>query len=292
MDGLEFVEKSVKIHRNKYDYSLVNYINNYIKIKIICPVHDIFEQIPYSHLNGVGCSKCRNRKTEGKYISEVKLVHNNYYDYSLVEYVNTVSKIKIVCPVHGVFEQIADHHLRGSKCPKCVRCKKHTKEEFIKLSNSKHFYSNYNYSLVNYKNNRTKVKIICPIHGVFEQIPKHHLNGVGCPKCKNKSKGEKMIKKILKDNNIIFKTQKTFDGCFYKKKLQFDFYLPEYNLCIEYDGIQHFKSIEWFGGVDGFLKTKLRDEIKNNFCERKQISLLRIPYNEDVTKVLYNYFNG
>ena len=104
-------------------------------------------------------------------------------------------------------------------------------------------------------------------------------DGRRCPKCK-KSKGEIEISKILDLYNIKYEEEYRFENCKFKYTLPFDFYLPEYNTCIEYDGIQHFYIIEQFGGLDGFISSKIRDTIKNIYCENNNIKLIRIPYWE------------
>jgi 5-methylcytosine-specific restriction endonuclease McrA len=128
------------------------------------------------------------RLTTKQFIKRSKVIHGDKYDYSLVEYKNARTKVKIICNKHGVFEQTPHSHLRGNGCKKCHynKSSKNAKsniksfiENSIKIHNDK-----YDYSLVKYKNSKTKVKIICPIHGVFEQIPNAHLNGQGCKKCK------------------------------------------------------------------------------------------------------------
>jgi len=103
----EFINRAEKIHRNKYDYSLVEYVNTKTKIKIICKKHGIFEQTPNNHLCGKNCPKCHdyNKLTTKEFINKAEKDHGNKYDYSLVEYVNTKTKIKIICKKHGIFEQ-------------------------------------------------------------------------------------------------------------------------------------------------------------------------------------------
>jgi len=180
----QFIEKAKTIHGDTYDYSLVEYKNNYTKVKIICPIHDIFEQRPNSHLNGNGCPECSGTKklnTE-EFIEKAKAIHGDKYDYSLVEYKNNSTKVKIICPEHGVFEQIPSSHLKGSGCSKCSGTKKLTTEQFIEKAKAIHS-DKYDYSLVKYKNNYTKVKIICPVHGTFKQRSGNHLYGQGCPEC-------------------------------------------------------------------------------------------------------------
>jgi len=120
----EFIKRSNKIHNNKYDYSLVNYINTHTKIKIICPIHKIFEQIPKSHLIGKGCNKCKyenSKKTTKKFIEQSKKIHGDLYDYSLVNYKNYKTKVDIICGEHGVFSQLPYNHCLGANgCPFCT----------------------------------------------------------------------------------------------------------------------------------------------------------------------------
>ena len=146
----------------------------------------------------------------------------------------------------------------------------------------------YDYSQVDYKNAHEKIKIICPIHGEFLHPPHSHLRGEGCQECgiTQISKGELKIIDFLNNKDIVFNRQKTFPGCKYIQLLQFDFYLPFYNVCVEFDGIQHFKPISLFGGETMLLQTQLRDTIKNKYCEDNNIPLLRIKYNENIENKL------
>jgi len=120
--GKRFIEKSKVIHNDKFDYSLVEYVNSHSKVKIICPVHGEFTQTPHSHLSGRDCLKCKylsfTSNTED-FISKAKLVHNDKYDYSLVNYINSRTKVNFICPVHGEFEQLPHSHLVGCGCSKC-----------------------------------------------------------------------------------------------------------------------------------------------------------------------------
>jgi len=282
----EFIKDSIKIHDNKYDYSLVEYVSNGSKVEIICPIHGIFEIRPNDHLSKkVGCNKCNNasisksNNVKKNIIERFNIIHNFKYDYSYSEYSRTDSKIKIICPTHGEFLQSPHHHLNGVGCQKCGNVYKPTTEEFIEQSLKIHGNS-YDYSKVKYKNNTTKVEIICLIHGMFEVRPNDHLNKKsGCPICKL-SKGEILIKQFLEDNEIEYIREKTFNECVFEKKLRFDFFIPTQNMCIEYDGEQHYNSLECFGGDELFEITKKRDKIKNDFCVNNKINLIRIPYFE------------
>jgi hypothetical protein len=137
----------------------------------------------------------------------------------------------------------------------------------------------YDYSLVDYKRNKNKVSIICRKHGEFSQRPNDHLKGSGCPICKS-SKGEIKILNFLDDNKIKYITQYKFNDCRNKLPLPFDFYLPELNTCIEYDGILHFKSIDIFGGEEALRNVIINDSIKTQYCLDNNINLIRIAYTE------------
>ena len=121
-----FIQQAIKIHLEKYDYSLVEYKNAKTKIRIICKIHGEFLQTPSNHLKGCGCPHCGHIKTlisrritTEKFIEAAKLMHGDIYDYSLVIYKNAHSKIKLICNVHGIFEQTAWNHLCGNGCPDC-----------------------------------------------------------------------------------------------------------------------------------------------------------------------------
>ena len=227
--------------------------------------------------------KMGKKLTIEEFIERGNKVHNNKYDYSLVDYKNGLIKVKIICPKHGMFEQTPKNHFKGSGCKKCgliiVKEKQILgREQFIKKANKVHN-NKYDYTKINYINSHTKIKIICPKHGMFEQIPSNHLKGQGCSLCKG-SKGEKTIRNYLLKNNVKFEKEKTFKNCKNENCLPFDFYLPEHNLLIEYDGIQHFKPIDFFGGKKTFDLLKINDNIKNKFAINNNINLLRISYKE------------
>lgn len=128
-----FIEKAILLHGNRYSYDLVDYKNNRDKIKIICAEHGIFEQRPDNHLGGSGCPSCSSniRYTTKTFIAKAKEVHGDNYSYELVNYKNILTKIKITCLEHGIFEQTPHDHLSACGCPICgVKNKGWTKTAF------------------------------------------------------------------------------------------------------------------------------------------------------------------
>lgn len=282
----EFIERAVAAHGTQYDYSHVKYKNNSTKVVIGCFEHGIFLQKPATHiLSKYGCPKCSNVKLHQKLLKntkkvmeQAKKIHKEFYDYSKVVYRGKHHKIEIICPIHGSFKQIAKDHLNGSGCPTCTGRKKLTTKKFIEKARQVHGIT-YDYSLIKYVNNKCKVKIICRKHGMWLQRPNDHLSGYGCPSC-CESKGEQLIVKWLVQHNIAYKQQHTFSDCKYRTQLRFDFWLPKHNICIEYDGQQHFEPIKVWGGKKAFEIGQRRDKIKNQYCKQNKISLLRISYKQ------------
>jgi hypothetical protein len=283
-----FLKRAKEKHGDKFDYLLVEYKKQNEKVKIICPIHGEFLMEPRNHLrSNSGCDKCKINvnKTTYDFINQVKKIHNNKYDYSNTEYVNKHNKIKIICPIHGEFEIRARHHLSGTGCKLCgfIRIgdfSRHSTSDFISKAKIIHG-DKYDYKLVDYINQRKKVDIICKIHGSFNQEPIKHLNGCGCKKC-SESKGERIIREYLEYNNIEYLPQHKFKNCRFKNELPFDFYLPKHNMCIEFNGAQHYKPVKYWGGTDTLKKIKNRDKIKKSYCISNSIKLLIIRYNEDI----------
>lgn len=288
---IDFKNKSNKKHNYKYNYDKSVYINNYTKLIITCPEHGDFVQKPITHyIQGCGCPKCGFVKMSEKKLSNISIfikksnnVHNFLYNYRNSIYKNSKTKIEIICEKHGSFFQVPYVHLGGHGCLKCAN------EESSKrqISNKKEFtikaimvHGNiYDYSLVDYKGAGKKIKIICKKHGIFDQIPSSHLQGHGCKFCRE-SKGEREVEKVLNNMKICYIKQKRFIGCRYKLPLPFDFYLPDYNTCIEFDGELHFGIKVHFDYDKEIIK--LRDDIKTKYCKDNTINLFRISYKENI----------
>jgi very-short-patch-repair endonuclease len=218
------------------------------------------------------------RLTTEVFIAKAISKHGNTYDYSQTQYITQQDKIKIICPIHGVFEQHPHNHLKGHGCAMCSGNFKKTTKMYIEDVKKVHG-DIYDYSKLDYVNIDADVLIICKKHGEFAQRALHHLHGSGCPVCCN-SKGENIIRNWLKIHNIQYISEHRFKLCKDKTPLPFDFYLPQYNMCIEYDGEQHFKPTQFRGSNVNLKECQRRDNIKTDYCEVNGIKLLRIPYTE------------
>lgn len=227
---LNFIELSNNIHNNKYNYSMVNYYTTNIKVKIICEKHGVFEKSPKNHLKGQGCPLCKKITTE-KFIEICKNKHKDRYDYSLSIYNGSHSKVKIICIEHGLFEQTASQHMRGFGCLKCsIDSRKISTKDFIDVSNKTHD-NKYDYSITKYTLSKSKVEIICPIHGVFYQIPTDHMRGIGCKSCGSEISVSKLEIKWLDSLNIKSENRQYKIG-----KYIVDGYDPLTNTVYEFNG--------------------------------------------------------
>lgn len=293
----EFLEKSFKIYGNKYDYSKSIYNGNATKLIIICSKHGEFLQTPSNHWQGHGCMECsiekntlRKFSNQEQYLEKCFKIHGPRYDYSKVIYLENFGKIIIGCRIHGWFEQKARSHLKGYGCPECGKQSFLSKirmgqKEFINKCFKVHGKDKYDYSKSVYNRGSEKLIIICKIHGEFEQKPRVHLAGHGCPSCKF-SKGEIKVANYLNENNIKFKPEFEFDDCMGKRNrtLPFDFaILNEFKepiAIIEFHGGQHYHPIDFYGGEEKFNHRKELDAIKKNYCVQNNIPFLEIPYWE------------
>lgn len=192
MTGSDWVARAKSIHKGRYDYSKVDYVNSTSKVIITCSEHGDFEQQANSHMRGRGCPDCWGRRRGESqrldtdiFLRKAKNAHGSTYDYTNTKYENSSKKLVINCKKHGEFLQLPSHHMNGHGCPYCGNTVKKTLEGFIRDSVEVHG-NTYDYSLVKYKTNTTKVKIVCKEHGVFTQAPANHISSKqGCPKCAN-----------------------------------------------------------------------------------------------------------
>lgn len=277
-----FIENAIRVHGHIYDYTGTRYINSKTKSKFFCPIdgHGTFYQTPNNHLRGQGCPKCggTGKLSADSFVRVSNKKHDYAYDYSLAQYVNNKTAIRIVCSKHGEFTQTPQSHMGGCGCPLCADVKTLTTEEFIRRSVTIHG-EKYDYASVQYINNKTAVHINCREHGEFTQIPNSHLNGHGCANC-HSSKGEATIKEALVSMGCAYEPQKKFQDL---GAMRYDFYLPKQRVLIEYDGQQHFHptrfgGMSWSAAYDHFKGTKNRDILKNEYALKNNLTILRIPY--------------
>ena len=287
-----FIERAKKIHGEKYDYSLVEYINSVTKVTIKCnKCENIWSVLPHNHFSGKGCKKCQYKNlpqnqaiSHEEFLNKAKNIHGDKFEY-VSKYIANKKNITIKCLVcENIFKQKAHSHLEGKGCKRCqyknlLQNNPMIIDEFENRCKKIHDYK-YEYCQ-DYKGNKYKINIFCKKHNFwFKQNAGGHLyHGQGCPRC-NCSKGELKILSFLKDKNIKYELEKKFDECRFVLPLSFDFYLPENNICIEYDGEQHYVSIACFGGEKYLKDVKNKDKIKNDFCKKNKIKLIRIPFYE------------
>ena len=271
----QFIKEARAKHGDKYDYSKSVYEGKDIPIIITCRKHGEFKQTPNNHIRGQGCPKCKYEKlsldqrcSKEEFIEKARKIHGDKYEY-VGEYVNNDIPIDILCPIHGIFQQTPHSHLAKHGCPKCAPNARLNTEEFIKRSTEVH---NGKYSYINteFKDTHSTVKIICSIHGEFEQVAYYHLQGAGCPNC-NESKLEKEIRLLLEENNIEYKYQCDKSIFPWLDKQSLDIYIPKYNVAIECQGIQHYIQKDIFDSLEKNIK---RDKLKYDKCNSNGVKLL------------------
>lgn len=258
-----------------------------------------YKVAPYAFKHGRRCPYCAHRVTltNEQFVKSVTDKFDGAYT-PLTKYIDTKHKVTMHCNICGSnWDVVPSSLVQGSGCPTCSYRKRgdarrYTKEQFVENLESKY---PHEYTIVGeYKGNHVPIEAIynhCGHIGFVE--PANLLTGYGCPICKN-SRGELLVAKVLDSLNIKYQAQKCFDGCKDKRVLPFDFYLPEYNTCIEYDGIQHYEPRS-FGGsdeetIENYNIQKSHDAMKDKFCKTNGILLIRIPYRikefEDLKRIL------
>ena len=239
-----------------------------------------------------GCPRCgiskRNesrRISNKEFLDKLEIAHNGNI-VALENYVNAKTKIKFKCLKDGYIWKSEPYRvMNGTGCPMCTNHIKKTEDDFIQMLSER----NPDVELVSkYKSMHERALFKCKVCNYeWETSVSHRVrDNSGCPKCALKmSKGETIIYNYLKQNNIEFKKEATFKDCRDKNPLPFDFYLPNQNICIEYDGIQHYRPIDFGNGTytdvnDNFIITQKHDKIKNEYCKQNNITLIRISYKD------------
>lgn len=273
----ELIVRAKEVHGDKYDYSLVENEGLFVKNKIICKkCGNVFEMPFNNHINQKqGCKFRKHRSykySTDEWVDKAKKIHGDKYDYSKVNYINKNTKICIICPKHGEFWITPDKHVNSKQgCPKCAKNYKLDTDSFVKKARLVHG-EFYNYDKCLYKDTETKVCIVCPEHGEFWQTPHGHLSGQGCPKChEEKNVNEIKLFNFINDNiehKVISQYKSNWlDG------QSIDIFIPDINVGVEYQGIQHFKPIRYFGGSKKYEYTISKDKEKFEKCKNNGIKL-------------------
>ena len=294
----QFVEEVRNINP---DITVVGtYKNSYTKIEFRCKEGHEWVTTPSSVLAGKTCLTCANiqsslrqRKSHEQFVKELKNIHP---DITVIgEYVNSNTKIEFMCSKGHTWKSAPSNLLSGCSCPFC----KGEKISALKFKTHEQF-------LGEVLELGVDVTVLGTYHSAREHIlcrcnkcnhewmitPNNLLRGFGCPKCK-KSKGEQAVEEYLIAHNIVFETQKRFADCIDQRPLPFDFYLPEYNMLIEYQGAQHYMATHRMGDEEKLIYRQKHDCIKREYCKDKGINLLEIPYTNlnQVSEILSDVLN-
>lgn len=293
--GNPYAQDNIQLYLDKNNSNLVLLSNEYIDCKhnleFICKKHKD-KGIQLKKLDDIVngkhfCKYCGIEKRSEKYRIDDSTILNKCDELGLI-YIDRFIKeqetwIKYKCKKHlnkGI-QCVSWYHLKTCAigCPYCTGRYK-TTEDFIKEMKE----INPNIEIIGeYNGSEKPIKCRCKIcNHIWNPIGRSLKNNQGCPNC-NLSKGEARIRKFLTDYNISFVQQKLFEDCVYKDKLRFDFYLQDYNMCIEFDGQQHFEPVDFANkgtkwAENLFTHNQIKDSIKNKYCKNKNIKLLRIPY--------------
>jgi len=278
------------VEETKEYICLTHYKNRNIKMLMLhLKCGKYYYQTPEKFKLGRRCHHCSSSKKLTKEFIQEDLDNKFPGRYTILsEYKNSATKLEVKDNECGHVYKIKQQDIRdGKRCFLCHGSKKYTQEEFLNIFNKKKMSG---YSLVGiYNGINSPVEIKHDNCGeVFSIIPSRYFKqGKNCPVCHPKSVGELKVKNILINNNINFEEQKRFSKCKHKGSLPFDFYLPDLNICVEYQGIQHYEPIGEFGGEKSFEEQKIKDNIKRKFCEDNKIILIEIPYwIKDIEKYL------
>lgn len=286
----EFIELCKKRHNNFYIYNpeTIGFVNNTSRIKVTCPIHGEFEIIAGYHLHRGKCSlcnpnskknfvKCNNLKykTDEELINQLNCIHGDNYDLSNVHVCRMTDYIHPVCKKHNIELNISlRDFIKGKGCKLCgieksKEKRKYPIEEYIKTCNV--IYNNvYDYSEISYNSLRDYIYPICPIHGKFKVSADAHLRlNCGCQKCgcgRHTFAATRLFNFIQSYFNDAVQ-EKTID------RLRLDIYIPSLNTAIEYQGLQHFIPIDFYGGEKAFIKQQERDKRKLEYCKLHKINL-------------------
>ena len=309
----ELVKRAKELHGDKYEYRKGGYRGkSYDLIHLICPKHGSQPTRVKTILNGGGgCVKCFLEDKGSKFLKydndsvleRVKVIHGDKYDYSLFDYKGSEIKVKLGCPVHGIFEITPHSLLKGHGCVKCGRevhrdKTRYTLEEVADKGRLIHA-NKYKYISLSYVPMRRSdgvknigvLKYICPDCGKLnEQRVSNHLKGYGCKRC-YESNGEKRIEQFLIKNKVRFQREAVIKNTGYR----IDFYLIDLKIGIEYHGIQHYKDFQYFSSSSNLADRQKNDVKKLLLFEKYGSTIISVKYTvynieEFITNALRHYF--
>jgi len=292
----EFIKRAEKVHGKIYKYHKTTYIGSHNEIEVVCPVHGSFFTTASQHVHQkYGCHSCameKRRMSFDQFVEKANKTHNSRFLYEEKDQFFSFDKgeVYVICPDHGKFLHKCRIHLQTRfACPICAKEKRglRTKstEDFIKDAKKVHG-NKYDYSLVEYKNSKKKVEIICPVHGSFFQIANAHLMGSGCSACRA-SRGEMLISMVLDSNNIKYKREYVGHGLMgfsgtHPIRCDFQFIYHGIEFWVEYDGEQHYNPTVKFSNrlkhAEYFIKILVHSMKKSKYAENNSIVLVNIPF--------------
>ena len=286
----EFKEQVHNLVGDEYTF-LDTYVNNYTKIKV---KHNkcgyTYGVRPRDFFNGSRCPYCYGnvKKTDAQFKQEVYDLVGNEYTF-LDSYVNKRTKLRVKHNKCGnIYKVKPDGFIYNhTRCPYCTGHIKKTdlqfKEEVSDLVGNEYTF------LDSYVNNKTKLRVKHTKCGnIYSVSPSNFLCGYHCPFC-NSPKGETIITKLLNLLNINYEPQKTFNDLKDKDCLSYDFYIPDQNILIEYQGLQHYQPIDYFGGEEHFKTQQKHDKMKSDYAKDHHYNLITVPYTEDTFSKIKNY---
>ena len=317
-----YLERLNEKYGNQYEWLTTDFGDYYADyVEFICKKHGNVKQTLSVLLNtededGYACQKCKKERsnirqsyTLEEAINKAKTIENcKYYDFKYVtEWLGVKHKYKFVCTKHGCeFEQTFDSLLnnQANGCKDCIveRLKAQDNlgvEDFIKQARKVHG-ERFDYSKVEYVNYKTPVCIICDKHGEFWQTPGNHLNGCGCQKCRN-SRLETKVRTILENNNIEYIQEKSLRDLtgkmFGDTPQRIDFFIPKHNICIECQGLQHFKPVKFNNKmpdelcIDNYNKCVPLDKFKYESLTEEKYNIVYFTKPEYILKDETGWYN-
>lgn len=264
----EFFSECGKVHGNKYDYSDCTFTNVKSRLTLTCPYHTKFNVIAKKHLNGSGCKMCAmygERSPQEWFLEEASDKYGDLYAYPDTVVVDKNTPVLITCKIHGTFKKTPYKFLYGYGCNECNFDKQRkTTEDFLPICDRVH-HNKYNYDGTEYLSAKKKVDILCPEHGVFQQLLYEHSIGKGCPSCsQNLSKAEIEILDFI--SSLGFKVEQSNRTLI--KPLELDIVIPEKKITIEYNGVR------WHS--EDFGKDKHYHKNKTTLCKDVGYRLIHI----------------